>query len=67
MHSSGLTESYAVRAVSVYCVVGYVVIQILYLGVWCRPVDMYWAVPVPPDKGAHYTHNPMTSFAWHIL
>lgn len=66
--TSGLTESYAVRAVSVYCVVGYVVIQILYLGVWCRPVDMYWAVPVPPDKGQcmSYRHHMITTAAFHV-
>ena len=29
-----------------YCVFGYVLTQILYLGVWCRPFKQYWQVPV---------------------
>ncbi len=49
--TSGLAEAYAVKAVAVYCAVGYAVIQILYLGVWCRPIYNYWAVPVPEGHG----------------
>ncbi|KAJ9137543.1 Decarboxylase [Pleurostoma richardsiae] len=47
--TSGLNEGIAVKALAVYCAVGYVIIQVLYLGVWCRPIYYYWAVPVPHD------------------
>lgn len=36
--------------VAVYVFIGYVVIQVLYLGVWCRPFTNYWAIPVPADQ-----------------
>lgn len=35
-----------VKITAVYCVVGFIVVQILFLAVWCRPIQQYWAVPV---------------------
>jgi hypothetical protein len=46
LHRSGLRQNLAVKIVAGYCVLGFVLIQILYLGVWCRPIQQYWAVPV---------------------
>ncbi|KAJ1325871.1 hypothetical protein MN608_09070 [Microdochium nivale] len=43
-----LKQRVAVKAVAIYAVVGFVVMEILYLGVWCRPFNQYWAVP--PDN-----------------
>ncbi|KAI0005600.1 hypothetical protein F4779DRAFT_49335 [Xylariaceae sp. FL0662B] len=40
-----LKQNIAVKIVSVYVVLGFVVMEILYLGVWCRPFNQYWAVP----------------------
>ncbi len=40
-----------VKATAVYCAVSFVVVQVLYLGVWCRPIENYWAVPIPPGNG----------------
>lgn len=42
----GLKQTLVVKIVAVYCVVGYFVVQILFLGVWCRPIQQYWWVPV---------------------
>ena len=47
---SGLKEGMVVKIAAAYCIVGYVIIQILYLGVWCRPIQYYWAVPVPHSQ-----------------
>ena len=44
-----LRQNIAVKAVAVYVAVGFVIMEILYLGVWCRPFNQYWAVP--PDNG----------------
>lgn len=44
-----LSQNIAVKAVAAYVAIGFVVMEILYLGVWCRPFNQYWAVP--PDNG----------------
>ncbi|CAK7245711.1 MAG: hypothetical protein STHCBS139747_007300 [Sporothrix thermara] len=64
----GLTEAFAVKVVAVYCAIGYVVIQILYLGVWCRPIYDYWAVPVPEghDQCKTYLHHMITVTVFHV-
>jgi hypothetical protein len=41
----------AVKILAIYCALGYLLIQVLYLGVWCRPIYNYWAVPIPPGHG----------------
>ncbi|KAI0018169.1 hypothetical protein F4780DRAFT_536174 [Xylariomycetidae sp. FL0641] len=40
-----LKQNWAVKIVALYVAVGFVVMEILYLGVWCQPFDQYWAVP----------------------
>lgn len=37
----------AVKYVAAYAVFGYIIVMILFLAVWCRPVNWYWKVPVP--------------------
>ena len=46
----GLKQHFAVKLVAGYVVVNFVVMEILYLGVWCRPFQNYWAVPVDNGK-----------------
>lgn len=36
----------AVKILAGYCVLSFILIQILLFGVWCRPIQQYWAVPV---------------------
>ena len=50
----GLKQHMAVKVVAGYVVVAFVVMEILYLGVWCRPLNMYWAVPV---ENGSYLHS----------
>jgi hypothetical protein len=45
MQHEGWRENTAVKIVAAYVVLGFVVMEILYLGVWCRPFGQYWAVP----------------------
>jgi hypothetical protein len=42
----GLKQRWAVKIVGGYVVTAWVVMEILYFGVWCQPFDQYWAVPV---------------------
>jgi hypothetical protein len=43
-----LKQNLAVKLVAAYVVLGFVAMEILYFGVWCRPFEQYWAVP--PDN-----------------
>jgi hypothetical protein len=40
-----LSQNLAVKFVAAYTAAGFVIMEILYLGVWCRPFSQYWAVP----------------------
>jgi hypothetical protein len=35
---------------SVYVAVSFIVMEVLYLGVWCRPFSQYWALPTNSSK-----------------
>ncbi|KAK0101932.1 hypothetical protein ONS95_001257 [Cadophora gregata] len=47
----------AVIAVSVYVAIGYVIVISFLLGYWCRPINVYWQVPVPDDKSECSTYR----------
>ncbi|KAF1991681.1 hypothetical protein K402DRAFT_322826 [Aulographum hederae CBS 113979] len=40
-----LKENLAVKILAGYVLFGYILMEILYFGVWCRPFHGYWAVP----------------------
>lgn len=45
-----LPQRKLVIATSIYVGVAFVVMEILYFGVWCRPFNQYWAVPPNSSK-----------------
>jgi hypothetical protein len=47
-----LPQNIAVKVVAGYVVFGFVIMEVLYLGVWCRPFHQYWAVP-PENSMLH--------------
>lgn len=40
----------AVKIIACYCCFAYVIVVVLFLGLWCRPFNQYWAVPVEVCK-----------------
>jgi len=46
----GLKEHRVVKIVAAYCAFGYLLVQVLYLAVWCHPIEEYWRVPFNPNK-----------------
>ncbi|KAL8989206.1 MAG: hypothetical protein Q9169_008408 [Polycauliona sp. 2 TL-2023] len=62
----GLKQNKLVKLVGAYCILGYILIQILYLGVWCRPIQQYWQVPVDNSQCASYYHHLITSAVFNI-
>ncbi|RBR12218.1 uncharacterized protein FIESC28_08704 [Fusarium coffeatum] len=56
---TSIKQRWAVRFVSAFCVVTYIVVIFLFVFFWCSPTPEYWAVPVNPDKmqcATYYSH-----------
>jgi hypothetical protein len=59
-------ENLAIKALAVYVGVGFVVMEILYLGVWCRPFNEYWAVPSSNTQCTAATNHLITNAVLNI-
>lgn len=55
-----------VQILAGYVVLGFVVIQITYFAVYCRPFSQYWAVPVQNQQCASYQHYSITQAVFNI-
>ena len=42
-----MRQNIAVKLLSFYTAFSFIVMEGLYLGVWCQPFHNYWAVPSP--------------------
>ncbi|KAI4201514.1 MAG: hypothetical protein LQ346_002150 [Caloplaca aetnensis] len=62
----GLKQNKLVKIVGAYCVFGYILVQILYLAVWCRPFKQYWQVPVDNSQCASYYDHLITASVFNI-
>jgi hypothetical protein len=52
----GTWERLAIKLLFFYVGISWVVMEILYFGVWCRPFNMYWAVPSTTQCTAATNH-----------
>ncbi|KAH7259888.1 hypothetical protein FSOLCH5_009743 [Fusarium solani] len=52
-----LRQNIAVKFVAAYVTLGLVLMEILYLGVWCRPFNQFWAVPPKNTQCATQTNH----------
>ncbi|KAJ4184078.1 hypothetical protein NW767_013302 [Fusarium falciforme] len=52
-----LRQNIAVKFVAGYVTVGLILMEILYLGVWCRPFNQFWAVPPKNTQCATQTNH----------
>jgi len=43
-------ENVAIKLLFAYVALGFVVMEVLYFAVWCRPVTEYWAVPTSSSQ-----------------
>jgi hypothetical protein len=51
-------ENLAIKFLSVYVALGFVVMEVLYFTAWCRPISEYWAVPTSsPQCNALVNHR----------
>jgi hypothetical protein len=61
MSSTGFLLHRFVKALAIYVGVTFVVMEVLYLGVWCRPIYDYWAVPTPNLQCSAATNHLITN------
>ncbi|CZT11085.1 related to integral membrane protein PTH11 [Rhynchosporium graminicola] len=62
----GLKAHFAVKVVAAYAITGWVIMEVLYFGVWCRPFDGSWAVPVKEAQCATGVHHMTTNAIFNI-
>ncbi|KAL5339926.1 hypothetical protein BJX70DRAFT_397169 [Aspergillus crustosus] len=55
-----------VQVLAGYVVLGFVVIEITYFAVYCRPFSQYWAVPVSNPQCATYQHYSITQAVFNL-
>ncbi|KAF7549925.1 hypothetical protein G7Z17_g6050 [Cylindrodendrum hubeiense] len=61
-----LKQNLAVKIVAGYAAGGFVLMEILYLGVWCRPFNQYWAVPTHSIQCSAATNHLITNAVLNI-
>ncbi|KAI8631522.1 hypothetical protein F5Y19DRAFT_473195 [Xylariaceae sp. FL1651] len=62
----GLRQKIAVKIVAGYVAFGFVLMEILYFAVWCRPFNQYWAVPPENIQCSAATHHLITNAVLNI-
>jgi hypothetical protein len=50
-------ENIAIKLLSAYVALGFIVMEILYFAAWCRPISGYWAIPTTPQCNALINHR----------
>lgn len=64
--TQNLTQNLVVKAAAVYVGVTYVVMEILYFGVWCRPFHDYWQTPTKNTECTTALHHLIVNLAFNL-
>ena len=59
-------ENLAIKVLFGYVVVTFVIMDILYFGVWCQPFHNYWAVPTPNKQCDAATNHLITNAVFNL-
>ena len=59
-------EHIVIQVLFGYVIISFVVMDILYFGVWCRPFSNYWAVPTPNPQCDAATHHLITNAVFNL-
>ncbi|CAG8951825.1 hypothetical protein HYFRA_00005629 [Hymenoscyphus fraxineus] len=62
----GLKQQLAVKIVAGYVLVSFVIMEILYFGVWCRPFKQYWQVPPDNEQCSTAINHLITNAVFNI-
>ncbi|KAJ9663617.1 hypothetical protein H2201_005578 [Coniosporium apollinis] len=61
-----LKENLTIKVLAGYVAFAFVLMEILYLGVWCRPFSNYWAVPTPNIQCNAATNHLITNAVFNL-
>ncbi|KNG80084.1 hypothetical protein ANOM_011169 [Aspergillus nomiae NRRL 13137] len=61
-----MKEHLAVKIVAVYVVISFIVIEVLFLGVWCRPITHYWDLESNDFQCGTYLNHLITTTVFNI-
>jgi hypothetical protein len=64
--TQNLKSNLYIKILAVYIAVGFVVIEVTYYGVYCRPFSQYWAMPVSNMQCATYQNYSITQAVFNI-
>ncbi|KAF2154674.1 hypothetical protein K461DRAFT_311096 [Myriangium duriaei CBS 260.36] len=64
--TQGRSERKYMKALACYVAFGFVLMEVLYLGVWCRPFTNMWAVPTPNIQCSAATHHLITNAVFNL-
>ncbi|KAF1951606.1 hypothetical protein CC80DRAFT_369905, partial [Byssothecium circinans] len=56
----------AIKLLAVYIALGFVVMEILYFSVWCRPFRDYWTIPTTSPQCSALTNHRITNAVFNI-
>ncbi|KAH6717478.1 hypothetical protein DL95DRAFT_316042 [Leptodontidium sp. 2 PMI_412] len=62
----GLVQEWAVKIVAAYTCITWLLMEVLYFLVWCRPFTEYWAVPTDNIQCTAATHHLLTNFIFNV-
>jgi hypothetical protein len=59
-------ENVAIKILSAYTALGFVIIEVLYFAAWCRPFSEYYAVPTSSSQCNALVHHRITKAVFNI-
>ncbi|KAI1114037.1 hypothetical protein F5Y14DRAFT_195153 [Nemania sp. NC0429] len=62
----GKIQRLCIKLVAGYVAFGFVLMEIFYFGVWCRPFDQYWAIPANSIQCTAEPHHLITNAVLNI-
>ncbi|KAL4972925.1 hypothetical protein BDW66DRAFT_113418 [Aspergillus desertorum] len=64
--TAGLWQNRTVKVIGLICVLSFVLIEILFFAVWCRPFSAYWSYPPKSQQCAVYTNHVIITLVLNI-
>jgi hypothetical protein len=64
--TQNLVQNFVVKAAAAYVAVTYVVMEILYFAVWCRPFSDYWKTPTPNVQCSTALHHLIVNLSFNL-
>ncbi|KAJ0420275.1 hypothetical protein BJY00DRAFT_323970 [Aspergillus carlsbadensis] len=64
--TSGLWQHRFVKIIGGICIFSFILIEILFFAVWCRPFSAYWSIPPKNQQCSVYTNHVIITLAFNI-